>query len=440
MAARFRKTCGGHVTPGGTWRLVMRELRANFGRSLMSALGIALGVGVLMLTLGLGFGAREVVLKEVVRTLPLDMIEVMPRTLDLGLIKVAAGKLLGGTQLDDQTIRRLSQIPEVSHIYPRLEVKIPMGAQGGARLFGRRLYTDLFMTALPKELIQKEAGDAFLDNTDFVPVVISDQLIEVYNSSVASSLGAPHLTIETLKGFEFDILFGRSMMLGDRGAKQTGTERGRIVGVSRHAMRLGVTVPLETGQRLLAKYGDTEAPSYGSLLIRAKSANDVPKLIEAIRGAGLTVDENARRTGDILTAATSLTAIFGILVLLLAALNITHSFYSSLNERRRELGVLRALGAQRIDLLSLVLWQAAMLGVVGAALGIAGSGLCMWVIDAGAQHFLPQFPFKPDSFFYVRAEMYIFCGACGLLAACLGACAPALKVARRSISEILADL
>ena len=50
----------------------------------------AIGVAAAM---GVALGARDIVLKEVVRGLPVDTIEVVPRTVDLGLFRVGTGAL-----------------------------------------------------------------------------------------------------------------------------------------------------------------------------------------------------------------------------------------------------------------------------------------------------------------------------------------------------------
>ena len=53
-------------------QLAARDLQATRGRAVISAVGIGIGVGVLMVIVGLGLGTRDVVLKEVVRQLPVD--------------------------------------------------------------------------------------------------------------------------------------------------------------------------------------------------------------------------------------------------------------------------------------------------------------------------------------------------------------------------------
>ena len=119
--------------------MALSDIAATRARSAVSAAGIALGVAVLMIIAGLGFGTRDVVLKEVVRQLPVDTIEVVPRTISLGLFEVGTSSLLDSTRLDAKTLERLAGLDGVAAAYPKIEVKLPMGVRGGGNLFGRNL-------------------------------------------------------------------------------------------------------------------------------------------------------------------------------------------------------------------------------------------------------------------------------------------------------------
>ncbi len=419
-------------------RMAYSDVMATRGRAAISATGIALGIMVLAVIAGLGLGTREVVLNKVVGRLPVDIIEVVPRTVSLGLFEVNTG-FFGGTPLDQNTLARLAAMPGVVAAYPKLEVRLPMGARGGTQIFGRSLYTDLFMNGLPVELLAPELGDAFHDTRDFVPVVISDQLIDIYNASVAPSLGTPRLTSKTLNGFQFDIVFGRSLMLGSRGARRTGQEPAQIVGASRYAMRLGVTVPIETARRLVATYGDPEEDErYASILLRVDSPTAVPAVTAAVQAAGLAVDETAKRTSDIITGATLLASLVGLLVLMLAALNIAHTFVASLTERRRELAILRAVGARRLDLVLLVLAQAAIIGVAGGVLGLLLGRAGAWLLNWGAQVVLGDLPFTPT----VLLPPWLAAVSLGaaVVASLLGALWPAIRASRAPLARVLGEV
>ena len=427
------------MKPGAMLDLAARDLGANKSRAAVSMAGIALGVAVLLIVAGLGLGARDLVLKEVVHELPLDTIEVVPRTIDLGLVKVNAGGLLGGTKIDADTLARLKALPHVAAAYPKLEVDLPLGAEGGMYLFKKRLHTDLFMTGLPEELLAPEVGDGFKDRGDYVPVAVSDQLLEVYNSSVAPAINGPQLNGQTLKGFKFDLVIGRSMMLGTRGAKKEGVEKAVVAGVSRYAMRFGVTVPLATARRILRDYATDPTESYPSILLKADSPASVPEITDAVKAAGLSVDETAERTGNILGAATALASLVGLLVLALAALNIAHSFFASLSERRRELAIMRATGARRTDLVGIVLTQAVMLGIAGAVVGGVAAVVVARLIDWAAGVLLPRFPFKPETFFVMPVGLFAWAAVAAVAASVLGALWPAVRAARTQVARALAE-
>ena len=64
-----------------------------------------------------------------------------------------------------------------------------------------------------------------------------------------------------------------------------------------------------------------------------------------------------------------------ILVLIVAGVAIAVSIYNSMSERRREIAILRALGARRATIFSIVLLEAMTICVVGAAAGLLGGHL-----------------------------------------------------------------
>ena len=421
-------------------QLAMHDLRATRGRSVVSTLGIAFGVGVLVMIVALGLGARELVLKQVVRELPIDMIEIVPKRIDLGLFKVDAGALFGSQPLDPAAVERLRKLPNVQAVYPKLQVSLPMSAHGGAQLFGRSLYTDIFMTGVPEELMRSDTVESFSERDGILPVIISDQLIEIYNTSVAPAVDGPQLTPATLTGFEFEITFGRSIIMGTRGATRIGSESARVVGASRYAMRLGATVPIETARRLMRTYGQADSSeTYTAVLVKAASGEAMPEVARNIEALGFAIDQSAAKARDLLTVSTALASLVGVLVLVLAALNIAHSFIALLGERRRELAILRAVGARGRDLISLVLTQATLLGAAGGLLGLFMARLASFGVDAAVHAFIPHLPFAPDTFFIFPAWLHAAGLGAAVMAALLGALWPAVRAARVSVARVLAE-
>src|SRR5258708_30222018 len=87
------------------------------------------------------------------------------------------------------------------------------------------------------------------------------------------------------------------------------------------------------------------------------------------------------------------------LVALVAAGSILASIYNSMNERRRELAILRALGARRATVFSAIVLEAAAIAALGVAVGFAFYVALMFVvagiIPAPTGLLLDPFPFHP---------------------------------------------
>jgi len=122
---------------------------------------------------------------------------------------------------------------------------------------------------------------------------------------------------------------------------------------------------------------------------------------------------------------TSLLTVFAAIALFLALVGLYGLMAYSVSQRTREVSIRMALGAQRTDVVLLVLGKAALLVGLGLAIGLA----CTWVATRAIQAFL----------FGVTAHDPITIGAaCGLLAGCglIAALIPARRAA--SIDPMLA--
>ncbi|MGD9644782.1 MAG: FtsX-like permease family protein [Pirellulales bacterium] len=130
-------------------------------------------------------------------------------------------------------------------------------------------------------------------------------------------------------------------------------------------------VPIETAQRLLNIPGEVNSLE----LVLADGANSVQVADTARRTlpAGLLVQEPATRGSlsahSMLSTEQALAAMSAV-SLVAGAFVILNTFLMSLGERQRQLAILRALGATRRQITRMLLGEAAVLGIVGTALGM----------------------------------------------------------------------
>lgn len=430
-------------------KLLRADLRHHGARLAVLGLGLSVATALFVLLLGLGLGLREAVLVQLSHALPGHMIEVRPRHLQVGPLDLAMGGLLADAELTMAQARALAALPQVRAAHPVIDVPLPMSAQGGQALVGRALHAEIFMDALAEPLGLPGADEPqriapFVDVPDGpIPVLVSPQLVALYNTTVAPALGAPNIVPEALVGFTFDILVGRSQLARVDAQQRQGRIRAQVVGLSALALPLGISVPLATGRRLMREFGPEDARSVPAdpgaevlraILLEAASAESVPAITQAVTDMGLHVDEGAVPLRAILRAMVLAMAGLGGLVLALTGVGLMHALAAYVGSRRRELALVRAVGASRGFVVVWMLASALGLGLAAGLWGIClakGAALGLNHTLGPALRGIPLMPAEP----FVLPWSVLALGLVTATAtAVLGAIAPALRAARADIA------
>lgn len=418
--------------------LARNNLARNRRGALLSALGVAIGIGCLVFFGGLGAGITDVVRT---RIFPVDA-----ATLEVVPPQVSIGSILGGGALDEDAITRLKALPGVTDAYPKMSVRVSAVSRYSGDFFGRplRMGLELMAVGVDPRLVGQDvaAGKAFVDGGPGspIPVLVSTRLLEIYNSSFAAQRGLPKLAPALLTGFRFPAEFGRSFV-SPSGTRIDEVQL-EVVGFSPRALLAGITVPLDTARRINGEHG-RDTKNYSSVVLRAATPDRLPTLAAEVRKMGFEVDDADRQmaenVGAGIAVVTAAFALLSALVTLLAAVNIAHAFHAAVRERRREIGVLRAVGASRRDVLAVLLGEAAIIGVAGAIVGIVVGVAASFAIDAAAARLLPDFPFKPESFFAFDGGLLLAALVTGFAAAVFGALGPARSAANMEPALALAE-
>ena len=153
--------------------------------------------------------------------------------------------------------------------------------------------------------------------------------------------------------------------------------RGIIESTGNPTVDDAVVIGLQPGDTLLQRAG-----KYDSLFVAADSADFVDLVEEEIRtiygnDIGITTVQAILETIEEFTGGiNSFLSSIAIISLVVGAVGIITTLYTSVVERIREIGTLKAIGARSITILGLFLIEAVLIGIIGATLGL-GAGIGM---------------------------------------------------------------
>lgn len=454
-------------------RIVRQNLKRNARHFALSAVGIVVGIAAFVFFLGLSGGVRRVVLGDI---FPIDRVEVIaPKTTLTGY----------RAKLDDATVAKIRANPTVANAFPKMKLGFPAKAWGNLlsnpiafEMGGFADGIDPALIADDPKLAEKfkdweevEAGDlascteamtGVCPDEDFyycgwdlkchrrVPVLISRTLLEIYNGSFAPSHGLPRIgaaqlaMIETkMKQMRFTMSLGESFLKGTTSNLKSSAEhfQGQLVGISDKAMPIGMTVPIGYVKRWNTRYlGEAAAREYSSIVVEVKDKDDVAEFVSWVKAEGLETEESyAERFALVIQIVTLLFLVISFVIVGLSAVNISHTFFMLMAERRREVGIMRAVGASRADVRLIIMGEAALIGVSTGVLGVlAGVGAAR-LIDFLSNRYVSDFPFKPRTYFQFTPELLAGALAFAVLFCLLGAFLPAHRTARMQPAQALAS-
>jgi putative ABC transport system permease protein len=349
---------------GEIFSVAFGALRANKLRSLLTMLGIVIGVAAVIAMIALGNGAQKAV-KDRISALGTTLLTVQPGQ--------AFG--MGGIRQGDQTKMTMDDAKALEdraeHI---LAVQPEMQRQLQIQYNNRNANTSIVGTTANYLEVRKyelEAGRMFTPGHDAARARVA-----VVGPAVATLLGFDNpiaLVGEQvrIRGIQFDVI-GVLKSKGQSGGFGNPDEQ--------------VLIPINT-----ARFRAMGTDRLRSINVLASSEDDIPLAMAEIQKVlrrehrlrpGREDDFNIRNQSDFLNTLGETTAVFGLLLagiatvsLVVGGIGIMNIMLVSVTERTREIGVRKALGATRINILSQFLIEAIVLCIMGGIVGILlGSG------------------------------------------------------------------
>jgi putative ABC transport system permease protein len=376
-------------------------LRGHRLRTFLSLLGVAIGVASVILLTSLGEGARRYITGEFASLGSTLLIVIPGKTETVGFAPLVSTAPHDLTREDGEAL--LLRVPAIRRVAPL--VVGTAAARAGER---SREVTVVGSTRelLPIRHLKMSSGR-------FLPADEPDATVCVLGARVQREL------------FPSENPLGKLVRIGDWRFRVIGViaPRGTSIGMDLDEV---VEIPVGTGLRLFNR------SSLFRLLAEVNSHDEIDNTRLAVlkvlreRHAGqedvtvLTQDSVLSAFDDILKALTAALAGIAAISLGVAGLGIMNVMLVSVSERTGEIGLLKAVGVTRGQVVAVFLVEAAILATTGGGFGLAAG------LGAGRvlQQLYPEFPFYPPGW-AIPAALGVSCSV-GLLFGIL----PARKAAR----------
>lgn len=380
-------------------RLASHGLRAHPLRVVLSALGIAIGIGAMLAVVGISASSRAELNRQL-DSLGTNLLTVQPGTSFMG----------DAATLPDEAPAMIARMPAVQAVSSigMLDLKayqhdhIPAIQTGGIAVFATTI-------DLPATLGAVIAAGSWLDNAraEYPAVVLGSR------AAARLGIGARHI--------------GLQIWLGERWATVTGILQPITLASS---LDFGVFM----GWPAAARYFDIDA-DITTIFVRAAPAEveNVAALLGKTANPAQSNEVQVSRPSDILAAQaaadlafTGLLVGLGAVALLVGGIGVVNTMVISVLERRAEIGLRRSQGATRAHIRMQFLSEALLLSTLGG-----GAGVVIGALVTAAYAALQDWPLA----------LPLWAVAGGLLATLviggLGGLYPAMRAARLAPTEAL---
>ncbi|MCX6731220.1 MAG: ABC transporter permease, partial [Candidatus Roizmanbacteria bacterium] len=340
-------------------RSALIDFSRNKGRTILTSLGILIGVMAVVLLMALGLGLKKYISNQF-DSLGANLIYVIPG--NKKAITSGSG-MVGGIKFDEKDIQKVKKVQGAEVVAPVFSKPgIEIEANGKSEIGEIAASTEEINIVMN---LKAEEG-RLIEHKDvdkrYKGIVISAKMAVKLFKQSSAAIGES-ITIE---GQIFKVI-------GVYKSKGGG-------GMGGQDMDALVFIP---GTAISAFNPDKK---YYALYIKAKTKEAIPELKINIQSALLKRYEEKQFSvmdqGEIMSSVNSIFNVINVILVSIAAISlvvggigIMNVMYITVSERIREIGIRRALGAQKKDILYQFLVASVLLSVMGGLLGIIFSYL-----------------------------------------------------------------
>ena len=476
-------------------KLALRNLRQAKLRAILTTMGVIVGVAVIVTMVSFGLGLQRNMLSRFKALDLFNEIQVFGRSLGDLVSARAQSNSSGGENdrrdrrsrlkpdekptriLDDAAIAEISKIPGVAYVEPSLMLFTYVRTNGHSQIesVGGAAVPNAgsrFKEFAAGQMISAANADEAVVNDTFTRDFGFEKAADAIGKTI-EFLAEPKNSKESTAqdGAETGppTFFGLPLeddISSDSGSDALVAKRFRIVGVLNSQVKEGagqggvrglfpgarIYVPLPAARQWSIEHrgpmnqvalalaresgslGNSETEGYDSAVIRVNdpvALTDVRKRLKELGFVSFSIVDQLEQFRTVFLIIDSVLGLLGGISLLVASFGIANTMIMSILERTREIGIMKAIGAEDREIKLIFFVEAAVLGVVGGVIGV----LAAWAVDAIANRLAYRFFLKPNGasfvdFFFLPPWLSVGAIAFALVVSILAALYPAARAAR----------
>jgi putative ABC transport system permease protein len=422
--------------------LAVRNLRESLLRNSLTTVGISVGVASLVAMLSLGIGLQQLASRRLMKSGLFDTVVVTSRRdlRNFGHEEDRSGPAPGESRiLDESTRQEIEHLPNVLEAYPdirfitelRYEDKphltmisaLPESAKSNdafEQMQGHFFSSDMALEVVIQKTFAEEllgkTPKSGLDETNVALLaspLLGKELIMRYaqrEASPASSAAAQNKSTtsgdQSIAGAAYSVV-SREQKLKIVGVadldpeSMRGPTRARVFLPLKLAESLHVMQPTDL-REISRAAGDQ--PAYSSISVRVKNPSQIKSIEDAIKKMGFntfSILDATRSLQQFFAVLDLFLGIFGSLALAVASIGIVNTLVMAILERRREIGIMKAIGASDGDVKKLFFAEAGAMGILGGIVGVALGWAIGQAINLGTNIYLKKQALPPEHFWAV---------------------------------------
>lgn len=348
------------------------DFSRNKGRTFLTSLGILIGVLSVVLLIAFGLGLRKYI-EQQFESLGTNLLRVIPGKILRGGSFRTGPSALGGVKFDERDLVNLKKISQAKYVIPVFSKSVTVTGGGNSEL------GDLYATSADYFLglnFKVNYGDVF-NKTD----VEKRAKVAVLGPKIAQKLfGEESSALE------------KTIKIEGQSFKVIGVVESKGGGFGGPDFDSFVYIPYRSG------YIFNPDKKFIALIVKAQDNTDLDLLQTAIKQRLLKRykedDFSVIKQSELISAISSIFSVINMVLIAIAAISllvggigIMNIMYVSVTERIKEIGIRRAIGARKSDILYQFLTESVILSLMGGFLGLFTAFIIVFFI----QKFFPAY-------------------------------------------------